>query len=75
MFMVPKSSVSIWPRICVVEFLEEPGAEVAGVVDQDVDASELGKRCIDGSPRVIAQREIEHHGQQFRVLANGEPQL
>jgi hypothetical protein len=64
--------VSIWARnLLGGDLLEEPGVEVAGVVDQHVDAAEP----VDGSRHGRLGRgrvgHVELHGQEVIVLTQG----
>ena len=52
------------------EFLEEAGVEVAGVVDQDVDAAEPRDGGLDRGLRVLGAGDVELHGQQVVVVAD-----
>jgi hypothetical protein len=53
------------------DLLEEPGVEVAGVVDEHVDASEPVDGSPDGRFGVGGVGDVEHDGQEVIVLAQG----
>jgi len=53
------------------EFLEEAGVEVAGVVDEDVDASEGVDRGLDRGFGVLPARDVELDDEEVVVLAEG----
>ena len=59
------------PEVLGADLLEEPGVEVAGVVDQHVDAAEPSTAACDGRLGVGGVGDVELDGQQVVVLAQG----
>ncbi len=55
------------------DLLEEPGVEVAGVVDQHVEAAEPVDRRLDGRLGIGGVGDVELHGQQVIVRSDRRP--
>jgi len=59
------------PEVLRADLLEEPGIEVARVVDHHVDASEPFDGGLDGRLGVGGVSNVQLHGQQFVAPAHG----
>ena len=71
-FTGPNRLVSTWARKSSGrDLLEEPGVEVAGVVDQHVDAAEPLDPGVDRGLRAGRVGDVQGDGQQVVVLAEG----
>ncbi|HVK46168.1 MAG TPA: hypothetical protein VM429_14845 [Micropruina sp.] len=57
------------PELGVTDLLEEPGVEVPGIIDQDVDPPEPRHGSIDRRLRGSRIGDIQRHGQQVVLLA------
>ena len=61
--------LDLCPEVLGGEFLEEPGVEVAGVVDEDVDAAEPLDGGGHGRLGVLGTGDVELDDEQFVGLA------
>ena len=59
------------PDVLGAELLEEPGVEVAGVVDEHVDAAEPVDGRLDGRFGGGGVGDVERNGQEVLVLCRG----
>ena len=66
-----QGGLDLRPEVLRADLLEEPGVEVARVVDQHVDASEPFDGCLDGRLGVGGVGDVELDGQEVVVLAAG----
>ena len=66
-----QGGLDLRPDVCGAELLEEPGVEVAGVVDHHVDAAEPVEGRLDGGFGGGGVGDVERDGQQVLVLAQG----
>jgi hypothetical protein len=64
-----RGGLELRPEVLRADLLEEPGVEVAGVVDQHVDAAEPVDGSLDGRLGVGRVGDIELDGQQVVVGA------